>query len=198
MAMALLQMVIISADRGVGPNQLIDVILLATVVVGVELSRSLQTLADPTAGQLVALVLVLLLAVSGILAQWNRTSVIAALRDQTSPEVVRDPLAGVVPPGTPLLSEDPGLPAIRGERAVVGDAFMFRRLAAQRPEWSADVVTRVQAHEFGAIVLLKERGRGAHWYSSIHLGTAVHTAILENYRLEGRLPNGELLYLPNR
>ena len=198
MALALFQVVVISADRGVGPNQLIDVILLAVVVVGVELSRSLRTLADQTAGQLVALVLVLVLAVSGILAQWNRGPVIAAFRGQTAPQAVRDPLAGVVPPGTPLLSEDPGLPAIRGERAVVGDAFMFRRLAAQRPEWSADLVRRIQAHEFGAIVLLRERGPGAYWYSSIHLGTTVHTAILDNYRLQRTLPNGELLYLPNR
>jgi hypothetical protein len=188
----------ISADRGIGSNQLIDVILLATVVVGVELSRLLQTLADPTAGQLVAVTLVLLLAVSGILTLWNRGPVIAAFRGQTVPQAVRDPLAGVVAPGTPLLSEDPGLPAIRGERAVVGGAFLFRRLAAQRPEWSADLVRRIQAHEFGAIVLLRERGRGAYWYSSIHFGTTVHTAILDNYRLERRLPNGELLYLPNR
>ena len=81
---------------------------------------------------------------------------------------------------------------------MVGDAFMFRRLAAQRPEWSADLVRRIQAHEFGAIVLLRERGPGAYWYSSIHFGTTVHTAILDNYRLQRTLPNGELLYLPNR
>ena len=161
MALALVQIVMISADRGIGSNQLIDVILLATVVVGVELSRSLQTLADPRAGQLVAVVLVLLLAVSGILTQWNRGPVIAAFRGQTVPQAVRDPLAGVVAPGTPLLSEDPGLPAIRGERAVVGGAFLFRRLAAQRPEWSADLVRRIQAHEFGAVVLLRERRRDA-------------------------------------
>jgi hypothetical protein len=37
----------------------------------------------------------------------------------------------------------------------------------------------------GAIVLLKERGPGAYWYSSIHFGTTAHTAILENWRLDG-------------
>ena len=197
-ALAFAQILIISADRGIGPNQLIDIVLLAVVLVGVEMSRGLRTLTDPTATELVALVAVLVLAVSGILLQWNHGPVVSALRGQEAPDAVRDPLAALVTPGTPLLSEDPGLPAIRGERAVVGDAFMFRRLAAQRPAWSADLIRRVQAHEFGAIVLLKERGRGAYWYASIHFGTSVHSAILENYRLDRILANGQLLYLPKR
>jgi hypothetical protein len=101
-------------------------------------------------------------------------------------------------PGTRLFSEDPGLLAACGECAVVGDAFMFRRLAAQRPASSKDLAGRVEAHEFGAIVLLKNSRPGAFWYANFHFGTTVHTAILANYRLDRTLPNGMLLDGPNR
>ena len=198
LVLAFAQVFMISADRGVGPNQLIDVVLLSLVAVGIEIAGALRTLADPAAGQLVALAVVLVLAVGGTLMQWNKGPVVAALRGTIAPQVVRDPLAGRVPPGTPLLSEDPGLPAARGERAVVGDAFMFRRLAAQRSGWSEDLARRVEAHEFGAVVLLKHSRPGAFWYANFHFGTTVHTAIVRNYRLDRTLPNGMLLYVPIR
>ena len=197
--LAFLQVFVLSADRGIETNHLIDMVVLAVVVVGLALGTALRTARDPAPTLLVALVGLTLMAVGGSWMQWRvvETAVVAGLRGQSDAAVARDPLAGLVPLGAPLLSEDPGIPVVRGQQSVVGDPFLFRRLSATRPQWSADLVRRIRAHEFEAVVLLQvSPDVAATWYDEVHFGGAVGAAIKGSYALEQTLPNGQLLYRP--
>ncbi|HUK19992.1 MAG TPA: hypothetical protein VLV45_00380 [Gemmatimonadales bacterium] len=53
-----------------------------------------------------------------------------------------------------VLSEDPIVPVVLGERPVVLDPFNLRLLAARRPEVAASFEQRMDTHRFGAVILV--------------------------------------------
>jgi hypothetical protein len=110
----------------------------------------------------------------------------------------RRALAGA-PPGT-LLSEDPAVPILRGERPFLLDPFMLRLAAERRPGTVAPLVQRIRAGGFAAAVLLRDPFAADEdgWYARVHLGPAVVDALRERYEVAARagryvvlLPRGE-------
>ncbi|HYG69557.1 MAG TPA: hypothetical protein VD838_17920, partial [Anaeromyxobacteraceae bacterium] len=99
--------------------------------------------------------------------------------------------------GAPILSEDPLVPILAGERPILLDPFMHR-IAAERDGALADrLAVRIAAGEFAAVILLADAaGPDADaWYGRIHLGSGPLAAIRDRYRLVARHPPYHV-YLP--
>jgi hypothetical protein len=94
------------------------------------------------------------------------------------------PLAGLVDPADSLLSEDPVIPILRGERPVLLDGIGLRRLGERRPSLLADLERRLDAREFDKVVLINEVDN-LRWYEEISMGKAIRDAIARNYVLFG-------------
>jgi hypothetical protein len=77
---------------------------------------------------------------------------------------------------------------------VILDAWALLRLDRHHPTWTDALVHRIQQREFDRIVLVYSLDfRG--WYSQIHLGESIATAIRDNYRLAGTA-DGYFVYVP--
>jgi hypothetical protein len=88
------------------------------------------------------------------------------------------PLAGYVGARDTILAEDPAVPVLLGQRAIVLDPFSFDRLVRTRPQWSQALAARVAAREFDKVVLSNPIER-----QGAHLGPVVNSAVGRYYRL---------------
>ena len=104
-------------------------------------------------------------------------------------------LAGVVSDDERVLSEDPFVPASRGQRPVVLDSFMLITLLERHPEWRRDIVERIESAEFDKIVLYYVPDEAPQWYRRVHLGPDVVGAIEARYR-PARHVDGYWIYVP--
>jgi hypothetical protein len=180
------------ADIGTGPNQLVDLVVLVVLVTGqlVASPRGRMALAPLVA---VALVWVTFTAVAvhmrGDLKEGGRIALGAA-----SPYAA-DPLAEEVPPGALMLSEDPGLPVMRGETPAVFDPFMLNRIDRRDPRLVDDLVERIRAREFDLLVTVETLEGNDEWWRDYHFGTRVAEAMRESYGWWGTVA-GYHLYVP--
>jgi len=90
-------------------------------------------------------------------------------------------LSGVIAEGETILSEDPSIPVLRGERPIVLDPYMLIAVGDQHPEWRNELVARIGRAEFDTVVLLFEPGTAREWYRNLHLGSEVAAAIEARY-----------------
>jgi hypothetical protein len=178
-------LVVVFADIGADWNHLIDVVVLVAVVIGSLVGRTLP--ARPEG--------LLLIAVLTIGVLWvSATSLITYLLPETRQAVYvaragvgfdldPRPLRGLATSETSLLAEDPYLPVILGQRPIVLDPFMFRRIAREDPGAAASLARRIRAREFDLIVLLKrvENEDLSWWWDDYHFGPEVAAAIRDAY-----------------
>lgn len=171
---------VVLADRGAFTNQLLDVQVLAIVVVGAAAARL------PALHGTAVAVGVLAIGIAGYVDRVEPLAAARALvdRDTSSlPEAARR-----LRPGERVLSEDPFVPVSLGQRPVVLDPFMLWSLAREHPTWRDDLVRRIEAQEFDAVVLFfspEERTESesvAFWYRAQHLGPELVDAIERRYR----------------
>lgn len=178
--------------QGASINHLVD--LLALGVLGVAWAVS----ADPgPANQrhaTVAMATAATLILACIIGNWYGT-LRTTVRGSTVPAYSLDGI--VVGPG-PILSENPLVNIAIGQRPVIADPFAFRRMAIKHPEFKADIIRRVQAHEFAAVVLLARAGReNSAWYRDGSWGVDVFDAICGSYHSDAIIGGGKFeLYLP--
>jgi hypothetical protein len=87
--------------------------------------------------------------------------------------------------GDTILSEDPGISVLLGQDPVILDPYVFRSLAPYHPDWVADLTARLQAHDFDAVVLLRDptTPEAQEFYRDVHLGEDVVDAVIADYRL---------------
>jgi hypothetical protein len=188
-------LMVMLADRGVGWNQLIDLVVLAVLVVG-ELAGGASE--DPRLRPLAALI--------AVTVRWVNITGLAFL---FGPEIkkVRDPaflatvtaqpLAGSVDSTTRILAEDPYVPVSLDRRAVVLDPFMFITIAQRDPTALQDLVSRIRAHEFDLVVLrvsLEDQSM-AWWFENEAFGARVADALRANYVYKAWL-GGYYTYTP--
>ncbi|MCB9648542.1 MAG: hypothetical protein H6730_18365 [Deltaproteobacteria bacterium] len=174
---------VVFADPGVYTNHLIDLVLLVALAVGALWARLARA---PQAGWARGLVVAVVL-----------TAAVAGYEVKVAPELkgwLRGTAshdlgvyARLASPGDRVLSEDPTVPVRLGQRPVVLDAFMWRRIEARRPELTAPLYRRVAAGEFDRVILLSdpEAGLRKGWYGQAHFSVALIRAIQARYRLEG-------------
>lgn len=177
--------IVVLGNPGSDFNHLIDIGALTVLVVGglwqsAESSSRERTLMLST--------LVCVAVILGTLQSYRvalKSEVAHAVRvaaGRTSTHYSTEPLAGVVGPGDSVLSEDPVIPILRGERPVVLDGFGLRRLALSHPKLLSDLEQRLDSHAFDRVVLIHSVD-DLDWYDKISMGSVVRTAIARNYDL---------------
>jgi len=184
LAFAVPTVIVVLGNPGADFNQLIDfTVLTALVVAELVADRDVALLGRTAATTLVAVVLVLGIAQSfRVSMKSDVAQAVKVLAGRGSNGYAKEPLAGVVGRGDTLLSEDPSLPVILGERPVVLDSVGLRRLAARHPDWIARLTRRLDEGQFAKVVLIKPVEDEA-YYRDISMGPAVRAAIARNYRL---------------
>jgi hypothetical protein len=87
-----------------------------------------------------------------------------------------------------VLSEDPLVPIVAGERPFLVDAFMLRLVAGRDPAFARPLADALRRGRFGRVILLADpAAKGASgWYERVHLGPEVTAAIRERYELSAR------------
>ena len=196
LACCLLVLLVVLADVGTGWNQLIDLAVLIVLVVGELAGRSRP---DPLAAAVPAVLAVVLLWV-------NLTGLVVILGPEVREAVGmlrgtrlydRQPLSGQATPTTSLLSEDPYAPVSLGQRPVVLDPFMLRRLQDRDPAAVQRLVERIRAREFELVVLVVPlQPPDQAWWRDMHFGTRVTRALADAYTDSGRA-QGYYLYRPD-
>jgi len=174
-------MLVVLLDRGASFNHFLDPMVLGAVVIAEAWARW-----EPSRRRTAAIAFVAAYGVIASLPLGLGSSVWQTLRALSgSPSTYQlRPLEGLVRAGDRILSEDPTIPLVLGERPVVLDPFMLRGLAEQHPEWVAALVDRISAKELDRVILLFPLDEAPDdWYQRWHLGPAVVAAISESYVL---------------
>jgi hypothetical protein len=185
LAAAVAGVIVVFASPGTGTNHLVEIEVAAAAALGVAVgargrAAELARISAPAA------------AVAGIvlvLSTWS-ADVRASRLDEVR-AVVR-----ALPPGD-VLSEDPLVPLLAGERPVVLDAWMLRLASARAPGLAEALGEEVARGEYAAIVLfqnLDAPGADA-WYADRNLGLALVEQIRRGYRRAGALGRYHL-YVP--
>lgn len=185
---ALLMTLALMTDIGAVSNHLLDLGVLAVLLVGqlwVEFGRGS---AGAPIRLLVAVVALWALAGSYLLDMHGDVKHAARSALGRLPAGA-DPLFPHVPSDARLLAEDPTIDAEAGRHPIVLDPFMLLRVLRDHPDWEADLVRRIERHEFDGVVLLADHvlSNGAievghpRWQRE-HFGRAVVAAIERSYR----------------
>jgi hypothetical protein len=187
---ALALLVGILSDQGTAFNQLLDVAVLAAIVVGL-LWRSARGAVE----DLVSVVLVWVMASCFLLYSWGdiRDSIKAGIAGAGEERYRLDRINSVVLPTDEVLSEDPSIPVLMGQRPVVLDAWILLRMAPSKPEWIHGLADRISRREFDKIVLLESVE--SDWYKETHFGPALVDRIAQQYRLFTKV-HGYHIYVP--
>ncbi len=179
---------LIFSQAGTTTNHLLDLEVASIVVV----AAAWRDLSETPAGDLV-------LAAAGLTALLSLSPI--------PPRVLHPPasrlqearsIQELVGPGAAtILSEDPLVPIIAGQRPYVSDAFMLLRARVRRPHLADDLFGKIRRREFGAVVLLTDVARPlyAGWYDTVHFGPGFAEAILDAYTV-ARRGDYFVVYLP--
>lgn len=172
---------VIFATPGITWNHLVDLVAAAAVCLGVAAGRA------PPAHRRVLAPLLVLLAVGAVLpAGAALRAELAAARAGAGHER-RDVVAAIAPGPGAILSEDPLVPIIAGERPYLLDAFMVRLVAERDPRFADDLAGRLRDGAFRAVVFLDDPATHRDWYATVHFGPKVMQAVAEGYEPAARV-----------
>jgi hypothetical protein len=180
------------ADPGVATNHFLETQVLAAIGAAAVFGQAARA-----PGPLASILTVLLLFGAGLaydthLLDETRAAVVGAPRAQDDLALARS----LVRPGERVLSEDPTVPVLLGERPVVLDPFMLLRLAQRRPDAYRALIARVRAREFDKVLLLEPLDGGSvDHFDTLHLGRPLVDAVGAAYALE-RSEAGYHVYVP--
>jgi hypothetical protein len=178
----LVVLMVMLADRGVGWNQLIDLVVLAALVVGEGLGRASENpRLKPLAVGLLA-VTILWVNITGLAFLFGPD--IQKSRDPAFREAVSaHPLAGLVTADTRVLAEDPYVAVSLDQAPVVLDPFMLITIGQRDPSAVQDLIRRIDDHEFDLVVLRVrvDDPSMASWFEQEAFGSNVADALRANY-----------------
>ena len=190
-------LVVTLADIGAWFNHTLDVafltVLLAARVTAGSDSASVTLRAVATVTVAIGLAGAIFTPADGTFSP--RAALVSLAHRETGSDYPARPLAGIVSDDDTVLTEDPGLAVSLGRRPVVLDPFMLARLDVERPEVAEALARRVEEQEFDTVVLINRLAESRFWYTDIHLGPRVSTAICRAYRQSGAV-GGQVLYTP--
>jgi hypothetical protein len=199
LAAALCILVVVYADIGTGPNQLIDLVVPTVLCVG-QLAGRTAWRAGQVARVAAIIALTLVLTSLSALTVTLREPLQDAIRTVATgrSSYPRDPLAGKLTAGMKVLSEDPGVLVRLGRPPVVYDPFMLPRIEQRSPAAVRDLVRRIDAQEFDLIVLVVPLEPTSNpWWRDYHLGQTVVAAVDRAYDFAEQV-GGYYLYRPAR
>jgi len=181
LASSLATVLAVLASPGTGVNHLLELEAAAALLAGSALSPPRTRLAGPGGlSRLVSAAAALAAAVSLFTsaAAWRRDR--AGSRIAEAREALDAAREGAP---APLLSEDPLVPLLGGERPFALDAWMLRIEADRDPTVAAALVERLRSGGFRAVVLLRavDAPDAEEWFSH-ELGSAALAEIRQRWR----------------
>jgi hypothetical protein len=195
---AVLLSILILTDEGAAWNHLIDVVFLIVLVSG-ELAARLDARGDQSEVGKTLLSTALVVGIASgfltLIANQVGGGVRALGIGQPQRAFSNIALADALNRDDVLLSEDASVPVSLGLRPIVLDPFVLLRLVRKHPDWGADLVRRLDDHQFDEIVLLQHLDPKNNWYTNVHFGREISTAINRNYRF-ARLVEQYWVYVP--
>jgi hypothetical protein len=199
LAAALCILLIVYADIGTGPNQLIDLVVLTVLCVGQLAGRTAWTVGQgPRLGAIIALTLVF--TSLSALAVTLRPALQDAIRTMSTGQssYPANPLAERVTAETKVLSEDPAVLVHLDREPVVYDPFMLPRIERRDPAAVRDLAHRIDAKEFDLVVLVVPLEPTSNpWWRDYHMGQTVVAALDRAYDFAEQV-GGYYLYRPAR
>jgi hypothetical protein len=192
----LILLMIMLADRGVGWNQLIDLVVLTALIAGEWVGRLSD---EPFLRRMVTVLLaatVLWTNVTG-LAFLLGPDIKRSLDPAFGSEIAAHPLSSLATRDSTLLSEDPYVPVSLGRRPVVLDPFMLIEIGRREPAAVADLVARIEERRFDLVVLRVrvDDPSNALWFQRFAFGSDVASALRANYVFDRR-EAGYYVYRP--
>jgi hypothetical protein len=113
--------------------------------------------------------------------------------------VVSQVLEEVGTSGGPLLAENPWLAILAGERPYLLDAFTFKLIADRDPRVREDLLRKLDARFFRAVVLKNDLFDSfvyKDWYREVHFGPGFSERLLDNYELVAQHSDQFYVYRP--
>ena len=153
LALTLAATLVLFSSPGVDGNHILDLFLASLLVIGVELERrGYRSRVAATVFGLVALLTVFtwvpgLPSIRHYVEKPGRPTREAVARIQQ-----------MIDKRGPIMSENPGLPVLMGQRAVVLDAFQLPLISRERPEIRESFFRRLRGREFSGVVLMDWSG----------------------------------------
>lgn len=189
--------VVVLLDPGAFVNHLLDVQVLALPVVG---RLWYESRAEQVRhGSLVRGAILVAVALGAVTSYREhvtlRSDVRALVHGTTAPSDRVPRLADAIPAGARILSEDPSIPVLRGERPVVLDPYMLIPVLERDPLRREELVARIDAGRFDTIVLLNRPSSAPGGYRNLHLGESIANAIERSYRAT-RFEDGRWIFEP--
>jgi hypothetical protein len=105
-------------------------------------------------------------------------------------------VAAIKPGANPLLSENPWIPVLAGERPFLLDAFSLQQMRLSSPVLHKDLLDRIDQCQFRAVVLLGQIERNPGWYADAHFGLGFEEHLRASYSFAG-IVGAHAIYLPN-
>jgi hypothetical protein len=199
---ALLLLMIVYADIGTGPNQLLDLVVLVALAAGAVPARGGQ----PVSRRATPFVLVVAaVAVAWALSLDLVRTVAVDVRKTVSgsgdtshwKSVVVNAIRPDLPDGANVLTEDPSIAIALGQTPVVLDPFMLTRVDRRHPEWVDPLIARITGREFDRVVLIASLDDRSvdYWWTDYHFGRRVTAALRRSYQFE-RMAGRYFVYRP--
>ncbi|WP_242340993.1 MULTISPECIES: glycosyltransferase 87 family protein [Anaeromyxobacter] len=184
---ALAAVVVVYASPGTGVNHLVEVEVAAALSLGTAW-RARGTAGSIARGLAPVACALGLVVVAGMAREDLGRSRLGELRA----------LAAALPPGT-VLSEDPLLPLVAGQRPFVLDTWMLRLASERDPDLARPLLDELRRDEFAAVVLFQDLDLpgSRRWYDRGNLGLDVVGEVARHYRLAETYGRYHL-YLPAR
>lgn len=194
---SVLALLAVLLDEGALSNHFIDVTVLSAIAVGpLVAARNGSKATRAMIAALVGTALVWgMLAFAGVTLKPQVIGAIETLRNGPSPLIDPIPISGWIHHGDRILAEDPHV-TLASDRfpPVILDAWALLRLEHRHPGWIRDLAVRIERREFDLVVLSYSLDF-QDWYSNVHLGRTIASAIGENYRFEAEA-GGYFIYSP--
>jgi hypothetical protein len=199
-AASVLILIVVMTDRGTGPNQLLEPIVLSIVLIGASWNPARRE----GSSFAVLLAVAMLWSAGTVFALHLRARVgevvLPIARGNDYPRPTLDTLNARLGEARPILSEDASIPVARDELPTVLDPWTFRYLADDHPDWADRLAARIRDAEFPYIVLLyrfeTKDPDSTGWYGA-HFGSTVMSAIDDRYTYLGSF-DGYHVYGPEQ
>jgi hypothetical protein len=170
------------ASPGIGVNMLFDAAALGALALGVALlDREFRSMIVP--------------AVIGFAATLGLVEGIVGHPGSAHRREAQLAAAALPSGAAPVLSEQPWIPLFAGERPFLLDAFSLRQTRVASAAVDRDLLGRLDAKQFRAVVLLGTPEAFPDWYRDVQFGPGFSEQLLRTYRFD-RVVGGFAFYLP--
>ncbi len=177
----LLVTLVLYTGEGIHTNHLIDSVVIGALAIGSAVA-TLPAARWPTILWGVA-------AVLGTLEAVTLDGMVLARGDL-------ERAAAAIPAGTrPMLSEQPWIPVVAGERPFLMDAFNLAHLRVTSPVAHRDLLDRLDQCRFRAVLLIGRTKPGDWWYENARFGVGFSDHLLDHYVFSG-VVGAHAIYLP--